>query len=294
MNYTGEKCVLCKKSFTEEDDIVVCPECGSPHHRGCYKIGNKCANELLHAEGAHWTATFRSTETEPFQPEKEKAAEFAEAPKEAAQETEAFGIPRPYLGFDPNEDMGGAPLKDVSDFVRTNTIYYIPIFKRMKDTGRSLSFNLLSFIFPPIYFANRKMWFWAIASLVISVLLTMPLAVSYIVADGIENGYSLFTAEMTDAIYAHRNLLAAMVDICNLADMLIRIGFCLFANKLYFRFVLRSVKRIRACGGEGLTSSDIAAHGGIKPMNTILIVALSAAATFVSMYATIVILRMML
>lgn len=282
MNYTGEKCVLCKKTFTDEDDIVVCPECGSPHHRGCYKIQNKCANEFLHAESAHWTAS--------FQPKEEELAEPQEAPNEA----ETFGIPRPYLGFDPNEDMGGAPLKDVSDFVRTNTIYYIPIFKRMKDTGRSLSFNLLSFIFPPIYFANRKMWFWAIASLVISVLLSMPLAVSYIVADGIENGYSLFTAEMTDAIYAHRNLLSAMVDVCNIADMLIRIGFCLFANKLYFRFVIRSVKKLRAWGGEGLTSSDISAYGGIKPLNTLLVAVLSVAATFVSMYATIIILRMML
>ena len=282
MNYTGEKCVHCERVFTDEDDIVVCPECGSPHHRECYKIQDKCTNEHLHSEGTLWTTT--------VQPKAEEAAE----PQEDEDETESFGIPRPYLGFDPNEDMGGAPLKDVSDFIRTNTIYYIPIFKRMKDTGRSISFNLLSFIFPPIYFANRKMWFWAIVSLVISVMLSTPLAVSYLAADEIENGYFLFTAEMTDIIFDNSNLLTALADIGNLVDMLIRIGFCLFSNKLYFRFVLRSVKKIRARGGERLTSSDISAYGGIKPLNAVLIVILTAAATFASMYAVIMLLRMML
>ena len=30
MKYKGEKCAACGKEFTEDDDVVVCPECGSP------------------------------------------------------------------------------------------------------------------------------------------------------------------------------------------------------------------------------------------------------------------------
>ena len=36
MRYTGETCPVCNKVFQEDDDIVVCPDCGTPHHRKCY------------------------------------------------------------------------------------------------------------------------------------------------------------------------------------------------------------------------------------------------------------------
>ena len=318
MDFIGEKCVRCGEAFTADDDVVVCPECGSPHHRACYKAENKCANELWHAEGKVWE---RSAATAP-PPESEQDDDYEgkecplchcmnagdaavcencgvsldgverEKKPESGSGVPPFGIPRPYLGFDPNEDMGGATLKDVSDFVRTNTIYYIPLFKRMKDTGRSISFNLISFIFPPLYFANRRMWFWAMTSLIISVLLSLPFAISYLVTDGIENGYSLFSAEITEYIYANRAMLSRLIDICNISDMLMRVIFCLFSNKLYYRFALKHVKRIRARIGEKSGRSEIAYAGGVKPLNALLIMIISIALSFASVYGTVQILGM--
>ena len=46
--FEGNKCPYCGKEFTSSDDIVVCPECGTPHHRECYKEHNACANERKH------------------------------------------------------------------------------------------------------------------------------------------------------------------------------------------------------------------------------------------------------
>ncbi len=34
--FEGYICPVCMKKFTETDDIAVCPECGTPHHRECY------------------------------------------------------------------------------------------------------------------------------------------------------------------------------------------------------------------------------------------------------------------
>ena len=31
MRYTGETCPVCNQVFQEDDDIVVCPDCGTPH-----------------------------------------------------------------------------------------------------------------------------------------------------------------------------------------------------------------------------------------------------------------------
>ena len=34
--YTGNTCPVCHKKFTADDDIVVCPDCGTPYHRACW------------------------------------------------------------------------------------------------------------------------------------------------------------------------------------------------------------------------------------------------------------------
>ncbi len=48
MNYTGIKCPACGFIFKEGDDIVVCPDCGTPHHRDCWKATGGCFNMAKH------------------------------------------------------------------------------------------------------------------------------------------------------------------------------------------------------------------------------------------------------
>lgn len=48
--FEGQICPACKKVFGENDDIVVCPECGAPHHRECYLKNGKCAMEEIHGD----------------------------------------------------------------------------------------------------------------------------------------------------------------------------------------------------------------------------------------------------
>jgi len=52
--YDGASCPVCSKKFTETDDIVVCPECGAPHHRECYRSLGKCALSDKHGSGQAW------------------------------------------------------------------------------------------------------------------------------------------------------------------------------------------------------------------------------------------------
>ena len=54
-NYNGSKCIVCGKIFEEKDDIVVCPECGTPYHRDCYKQAGECINKELHDKGISWS-----------------------------------------------------------------------------------------------------------------------------------------------------------------------------------------------------------------------------------------------
>lgn len=48
IDFLGLKCGVCEKSFEEGDDVVVCPECGTPVHRSCYKEHGGCPNADKH------------------------------------------------------------------------------------------------------------------------------------------------------------------------------------------------------------------------------------------------------
>lgn len=297
MNYIGEKCAACGNVFTEDDDVVVCPDCGSPHHRDCYKSVGKCANIDFHFSGKKWERKLTKPRDivvcsvcrfpNPKGTEKcercgsdltEKPQTEEEAPSETMQEPfaglfdEDLGEARPYLGFDPDEDLGGATVKEVSDFVRTNTIYYLPIFKRMKDIGTKLSFNLTCLLFPSLYFANRKMWGWAMLAVFISVLMSIPGALIY----ALETEQLTDYASLLSFIEANRAIIEKLDIICSAVDFFVKLMFCLFGNSIYFKYIVRSLKRIKA-NGSAFMAQRLASMGGVNPANMIVITLIKAA-----------------
>ena len=64
MRYENTICDGCKKPFEENDDIVVCPVCGTPQHRECYEKNNCCVNEALHESGFSWHGDFSEPKKE--------------------------------------------------------------------------------------------------------------------------------------------------------------------------------------------------------------------------------------
>ena len=52
--YTGNHCPVCEQAFTDTDDIVVCPNCGTPYHRDCWKKVGACMHRSEHAAGFEW------------------------------------------------------------------------------------------------------------------------------------------------------------------------------------------------------------------------------------------------
>ncbi len=65
MKYTGNLCQGCGEPFNDNDDIVVCPECGTPQHRECYDKENRCVCSHLHGEEYAWQGTVKNEEPRP-------------------------------------------------------------------------------------------------------------------------------------------------------------------------------------------------------------------------------------
>ena len=64
MDYIGNKCQVCDNEFVKGDDIVVCPECGTPHHRECYKNLGRCVNEDKHSQGFDYISDLNAEKDE--------------------------------------------------------------------------------------------------------------------------------------------------------------------------------------------------------------------------------------
>ncbi len=61
-DYFGENCAVCAQAFAPGDDIVVCPDCGTPYHRACWAKVGHCVHEGEHAAGFVWQPAARAGE----------------------------------------------------------------------------------------------------------------------------------------------------------------------------------------------------------------------------------------
>lgn len=325
MDFIGEKCAACHEVFTADDDIVVCPDCGSPHHRDCYMKEKKCANADKHLSGYRW-ARNKSTGSEstgvkqqditvrvcpvcklPNLPESERCVrcgarlEDASAENGMHQENERPDMeygPNAYtgidntlsfLGFDPNEDMGGSTLSEVLHFVRINTIYYIPLFKRMKDFGKRVSLNFVCLLWPELYFASRKMWFWALLAGIVKVILGVPSTALNLMDRFGDNEDLSF---IIDTISQNKDFLFQLQDACYMIDWVVNIIFCLLGNWLYYRYVLKTLDKLHERGIS--VKSDpalITSAGGLKYTNILIMLAFELLLSPILVYFMVSILK---
>ncbi len=190
--YDNIKCPVCGETFHDGDDVVTCPECGTPHHRECYKKLGKCVNTSLHNTDYLFN---RESESNASTPKTEaNNADVFYSPDKVGEETESLKtcpvcnekIPTdastcPNCGarqqnaasgqftfpFATNQNNGanseienssdkidGVKLKDAAIVLGVNPLKYLIKFKK----NRKINWNWSAFIFGPYYFFFRKLY----------------------------------------------------------------------------------------------------------------------------------------
>lgn len=178
MKYENEICPYCGNEFAEGDDIVVCPDCGTPHHRACWFAHGHCAVEDRHAEGYVWqssrpaaepeenTGAGRQTETEIPQ-EGMICPQCGTIAASGTQECPECSTPMvpftrsavfPGAGaFDDKENIGGVTAGELAIAVRTSAERYLNAFRKLAG-GKAVTFSWAAFFFSPFWFFYRKLW----------------------------------------------------------------------------------------------------------------------------------------
>lgn len=188
--HENEKCPVCDKLFTEDDDIVICPHCGTPHHRECYNSLGHCVNKDKHNTDFEYKSDCSADSDSPipnpnhlyYNP---KSAESNNESKKTvcsqcgaqinndvpfcnhcgAKQTNAqysefnpaqnFGFASQNSVYESSNDtIDGKSVADIACVVVSNSDRFIKKFKENK----TVSWNWGAFFFGPLYLFFRKMY----------------------------------------------------------------------------------------------------------------------------------------
>ncbi len=169
--YENSVCPVCGKKFEADDDVVTCPECGTPHHRECYKSIGHCFNASLHSQNYKYernedpvnTPTQTNTQGEYYVPGGENVQ--GEKPRQNANDTNTpsvLGMPNYSRIYGSEKTIDGESASDVAAAVSVNTPRFISVFKKLSETRKKINWNWSAFFFGEFYMFFRKMYKQAI------------------------------------------------------------------------------------------------------------------------------------
>ncbi len=271
--YENQECPVCHKKFTEQDDVVVCPECGTPHHRACWQANGKCFFEAEHASGMNWEKKEEEKEQQETQEDGRKCPKcgannpqdgiFCQVcgyPLRMAQpeengENPFFGeygpIPvnpftTPFGGVSPEEEIDGVTAKELAVFVGENSFYYVPRIKELKTKDKTVSWNWAACIGGFFYYFNRKMYGIGTALLVLFLAVLAPMFVlSYEIM--LKNPTALLEGQL---LWSQMNtegtetlMMICMISRYVYLGVMVLSG--LFANRLYTDHIYKKISEVR-------------------------------------------------
>lgn len=197
--YEGLSCPVCAKPFTQDEDIVVCPQCGLPHHRACWKSVGQCYAHDKHGTAQQWdrnsSPVYSATTTDAnvcpkCATENSKYAEFCSRcgnPLTAVDwhsnpvqyqppvpEYAPSRVPAPAETFSSTENIGGVAADELAAVVSRNANYYVPRFRRLAN-GESGGWNWAAFLLTPFWLFYRKQYLLGIVYFCVLIPVTFAL-----------------------------------------------------------------------------------------------------------------------
>lgn len=261
MIYENQECPVCKRAFEDGDDIVCCPDCGTPHHRECYNLIGHCVNKGLHKSNYSYYEEHANKEAVPEGDEQNKPEEE----KDSAQGGVFPPFPAAAIDFTKNpydndkEKIDGESAGDIATAVRSNVPRFMKIFHRQEQTKAKTGWNWGAFFFSHYYLFFRKMYKQAITLFCVNItissvlnLLVMKLAPLTVEAIGELQRLASATTDSA-ALLEKVNSIQGLSDFSTFRNiylaftalmLLIRITVAVFADGMYKHTVTDMIKKI--------------------------------------------------
>lgn len=283
--YEGLTCPVCSKVFTADDDVVVCPQCGLPHHRECWKSIGRCFEEKNHGTDQQWSRERGRTDASASAPAGSvdttaqicprchtPNAEYAEFCTRCGQTLEAkdwhsasqqsvpfsgeyspFG--QPYESYSSEERIGASNAADLAAVVGNNTSYYLDKFRRIEHSRRG-GWNWAAFLLGPVWLFYRKQYGLGSIYLTLQLMADVVANVLYAPIDPLNVSEQVLTELANSPLF----LFAAVLSYIVLA---LRILLGIRANHFYLQHCEKKIAKSRKTV-PNLSVAELTALGGVS------------------------------
>lgn len=286
--YEGLHCPVCNQLFADEDDIVVCPKCGLPHHRACWKSVGKCFFDERHGTPDQWSRE-RASENDPEDLEDDaedigKVCPHCGASNlEYAEYCARCGMPisevdwksnpphsdkppvREYTPYDryqpfnnPQEVIGDCRADELAAVVGNNVQYYIPRFREIAQ-GRSGGWNWAAFLFGPFWLFYRKQFGLGLLYFAVLLLSNISFAIVYAPVQYAENEAAAQAAMMQ----VMDNPLFYFVFALSFIFLVMKIVLGIKGNDFYSEFCSKKIGKAKEETPD-LTAAEMKSLGGVS------------------------------
>lgn len=261
-----------------------CPVCGTLNGHSAL-FCNRCGASLTGEPKQYHNTGYNNGQASPYQqvPPQQPGGFGGYPPPHTG-----FGGTVPPFSFDP---MGGVspaePLDagvtfgDASKLVKQNTAYYMPVFRYIKQTGRN-KFNFMAFLCSGAWMLYRKQYKYGaivtgimfvlyLAYLCLNIFVANPALMDLMVQAGIDTAQTTYPTNeqimamsrvlMENPIY-YLYLLLPMLCLGGMLAVMIVVG--VRGNKMYLRHCARTVREVKASGGDGDPTNTLDAKGGVN------------------------------
>lgn len=308
--YSGMSCIVCDKQFDNNDtaNIVVCPECGLPHHRECYKQLGHCAMEDKHGTPEQWSPnevkseepsddkvvcpncssenstdslfcdkcgfSFNTNDTtieENNDDDLLKAISSLSNSQISKKSAGPIQLINLIPKFDDNDIIDGISVKELNLYLGKNAHYFIPRFKLFKSGKLNISLNFSSYFGNFIYYFYRKMYGFGLIALIISLFYAVPYLIYSLTVLGIEFKSMPGFAQFAISIPSYMEPLSQYMDIASKISFVLMVFNGFFFNILYKKHVYKKIGMIKNKNlPKDEYEAELAKHGGVNPVLSIV------------------------
>ncbi len=246
--YENCLCDSCGKPFAKDDDIVICPICGTPMHRACYQRTHVCPHESEHAAGFEWkypaagagakvACRHCGAMNEPEalfcqlcgQPLRETGKTREEIdPDDAGEWRDSYTYGERIM---PGFDVDGVSSEELRTYLgRSGELFLLKFRMILSGSLSPVSWNLAALIFGPFYYFYRRMKKQGLLLFLLLLVIYIP---GYLYS--IEYFKAYLAPEMFGATFAYSEALIRTLEPVSAISGLLRIALhlycCVRANR---------------------------------------------------------------